>query len=102
LPISRVISGVLLFAFGEQCSGAIEDLGALGSGDEAPGGEGFLGGGYGEGHVFGVRGRKDADDVGMIGGVDVLERLAAPGRQPFAADEIVIELACHEKPRFAG
>ena len=50
---------------------------------------------YGEGHIFSVRGWERADDVGVVGGIDVFKGLAGFGRQPLAADEVGILLACH-------
>ena len=41
------VVGILLFALLEQDAGAEENFGALGRGDEAPGGEGLLRSGYG-------------------------------------------------------
>ena len=66
-----------------------EDFGALGRGDEAPGGKGFLRGGYGGIHVFRAGRRKGANDVVVVSRVHVEDGFAARGRQPFAADQIV-------------
>ena len=62
------VAGVLFLALEEELAGAVEDLGALGRGNEPPGGEGFRGGGDG------VRRRlrraedwKLADDVVVVG-----------------------------------
>ncbi len=97
LPISRVMSRAYFSLFWTRIvAGAKEDFGALGRGNEPPGGEGLLGGGYGEGHVLGVRGGKRADDVGVVGGVEVEDGFAACGRQPLAANEIVIGGIGHE------
>jgi len=80
------LTGELFFALGEELSGAEEDFGAFWSGDEAPGGEGLLCGCDGFCDVFGIGGRKFADDVGVVGGVDVQDDFTAAGWQPFAAD----------------
>jgi len=87
--------GELFFAFGEKLAGAEEDFSALGGGDETPGFEGFFGGGYCFVYVFRGRGREDADDVGVVGGIDVFKSLATVGRQPFAADQIAIVFRGH-------
>ena len=52
------VAGVLLLALLEEDAGAEEDLSALGRGNEAPGGEGLLRGGDGQGNVFSVRRRE--------------------------------------------
>ena len=52
------VAGELLLALLQQDAGADEDLGALGRGNQAPGGEGLLRGGDGFGHVFRAGGRE--------------------------------------------
>ena len=84
------VARVLFLALLQQDAGADEDFGALGRGDEAPGGEGFFGGGDGGIHVFRAGGWKGADDVVVVGGVDVEDGFAACGGEPFAADQIVV------------
>ncbi len=84
------VAGVLLFALLQQDAGAEQDFGALGCGNEAPGGKGFLCSGHGAVHIFSVGGREGADDVGVVGGVQVEDCFAARGRHPFAADQIVV------------
>ena len=90
------VAGVLFLALLQQDAGAQQDLGPLGRGNEAPGGKGLLRRGDGQVHVFGVRGGKRADDVGVVGGIQVQDGLAARGRQPLAADQIVVGGIGHE------
>ena len=84
------VARVFFLVLDEDVAGAKEDLGALGRGNEPPGGEGLLCGGDGQGHVFGVGGRKRANDVGVVGGVEVEDGFAARGREPLAADQVVV------------
>ena len=77
-------------------AGADKDLGSLGSGNEPPGGEGFLCGGHGQGHVLGVGGGERADDVGVVGGVEVEDGFAARGREPLAANQVLVGGIGHE------
>ena len=67
-----------------------KDLGAFGRGNEAPRGKGFFGGGNGQVHILGVRGGEGADDVGVVCGVEVQGGLAACGREPLAANQILV------------
>jgi len=50
--LARHVAGVLFFALLQQDTGPEKYLGALGCGNEATGGKGFLGGSYGRIHVF--------------------------------------------------
>ena len=94
LPISRVMSWAYCSLRVSRISpAAIEDLGALGRGGETPGLPGFAGGGDGVVDVGGVGGLEFADDVIVVGGIDVLEGLAAVRGDPLAADEILV--SCH-------
>ncbi len=63
------VVGVFLFALLEELTGAGEDFGALGRGDQTPRSEGLFGGGDGEVHVFCAGEREGADDVGVVGGL---------------------------------
>ncbi len=96
------VAGVLLLALLQQDSGADEDLGPLGRGNEAPGGEGLFGGGNGHVHVFSAGGRECAHDVGVVSRVHVEDGFAACGGQPFAANQIVVRGVGHWKPRNQG
>src|SRR5208282_2242491 len=60
------LAGVFLFVLGEIVACTEQDFSPLGSGNQPPGGEGLLSGGYGKGHVFGVGGGKSANDVGVV------------------------------------
>ena len=84
------VVGELLLALAQKLTGAEEDFGALGRGHQAPGGKGFFGGGYRRIHVFRAGGGKFADDVGVVGGVDVLEGFAGCRGDPLAANQIQV------------
>ena len=75
---------------------AKENLCALGRGDQAPGGEGLFGSRNGCGHILSVRGGKGADDIGVVGGVEVQHGFAARSGEPLAADEILVVGIGHE------
>ena len=75
---------------------AKQNLRPLGRGNQTPGGEGLFGSRYGRGHIFGVRGGECADDVGVVGGVEVQHGFAARSREPLAADEVVVGGIGHE------
>ena len=94
------VAGVFFLASGGGCAGANQDLGPLGRGNQPPGGEGLFGGGDGRGHVFGVGGGEGADHVGVVGGIQVEDGLAARGRQPLAADQIVVGGIGHGSSQF--
>ena len=78
-----------------RTAGAIQDLGALGRGREAPGREGLLCGGYGVGHILRAGGGKLAHDVGVVGGVHICKRFAGRRGDPLAADQIAIFVPGH-------
>ncbi len=84
------VVGKLLLALAQQLAGAEQDLGAFGRGHQPPGGEGLFCGGYGRGHIGWAGGGKFADDVGVVGRVDIQEGFAAIGGHPLAADQIQV------------
>ena len=88
-------------ALRHEVADALEDLAALGRGHEAPRPEGASGGLDGGGHVRFARGREGADEVGLLGGVAALERLAAGGVAPLAVD-VVLEGLGHGSGRGEG
>ena len=97
LPISRVMSRAIFSLFWRRMLAVREkDLGPLGRGNQPPGGEGLLSGGDGQGHVFSVGGRKRADDVRVVGRVEVEDGFAVRGRKPLAADQVVVGGIGHE------
>src|SRR5580658_558987 len=97
----RHLARVFLFVLDKDVAGTHENLRTLGRGDETPGGEGFFRGGDGAVDVFCSGGRKLADDVGVVGGVEVKDGLAAGGRQPLAADEVVVGGVGHSSSQFS-
>ncbi len=89
-------SRVFFLVLDEDIAGAEKDLGSLGRGDEPPGGEGVLCGGYSLGDVLGMRGGERANNVGVVSGVEVEDGFAARGREPLAADQVVVDGIGHE------
>ena len=80
----------------KMVAGTDENLSPLGRGNQPPGGEGLFGGGHGQGHVVGVRGRERAHHVRVVGGVQIQEGFAFGSGQPLAANQIVINGVGHE------
>jgi hypothetical protein len=82
------VAGVLLFAL-------LEENGRRGPGSRRAWArgrdarwQGFFGGGNGEVDVFGGGSGELADDVGVVGGIEIQEGFAAACREPFAADQV--------------
>lgn len=87
------VASEFFFAAEEDFSGAVEDFGAFWRGCEAPCGVGNFGGADGGVDVFGVGEGEFADEVVMVGGIDVLKGFASAGRDPLAGDEVLVDLA---------
>jgi hypothetical protein len=89
------VAGIFFLAFLEKEAGADEDFSTFGRGNEAPCGKGFFGGSDGQGHILGARRGECAYDVGVVGGVEVEGGFAACGRQPLAANQILVSRVGH-------
>ena len=68
----------------------------LGAGTSRQVAKAFFAAATASGHILGVRGGERADDVGVVGRVQVEDGFAARGRQPLAANQIVIGGIGHE------
>ena len=86
------VAGVFFLALDQHFGGAIDDFGAAGSGDQAPLVEGVFGGFDGGVHIGLARLLEDADHVARVGGIAVLEGLAGRRFNPFAIDEVLVNL----------
>ena len=78
----------------EDLAGRVEDLGAARRRSVLPAREGLLRRRDGRVHVPLVALGEQADEVIAVGGVAVFERLARGGRNPLAADEVVLRFDC--------
>ena len=75
-------------------SGAIENLGALGRGRQAPALESLLRGVDGQIHVLSARRREHADELRRVRGVAIFDGFAAARGNPFSVDVILKDFWC--------
>ena len=94
--LARHLAGVFFLVLDEDVAGTKQHLGPLGRGNQPPGGEGLFRCGHGQRHILGVRGGKRAHHVGVVGRVQVQHGFAARGREPLAANQVVISGIGHE------
>ena len=86
------VAGVVFFALGQHLGGLKDDLGAARGGNQSPLHERSLRGVHG-GIDIGLGGSlKDPDHVAGVGGIAIFEGLAGAGFDPFAVDEVLINV----------
>jgi len=86
------VASAFFFALNQNFGGLEDQLGATGRGDQAPPGEGALGGVHGGIHVGFAGFLEDAHYVAGVGGIAVFESLSGGRLDPFAVDEVLVNL----------
>src|SRR5580698_2105697 len=86
------VTGEFFFAAQQDFGGAIDDLGAARSRHQSPLFEGMFGGLDGGFNIRRTGLLEDADHVTSVGGIAIFESVAGRGFDPFAINEILINL----------
>src|SRR5438445_4791681 len=92
------VAGIFFFAFHQHLGGAVDDLGAAGSGNLTPFGEGTLGGVNGSIDIGFRRFLEDAHHFANGGRIAVFESVASGSFHPFAVYEVLISLGAGRGP----
>src|SRR5260370_929112 len=85
-------ASAFFFALNQNLGGLEDQLGATGRGDQAPPGEGALGCVHSGIHVGLAGFLEDANYVAGVGGIAVFESLSGGRLDPFAVDEVLVNL----------